>query len=299
VAASRLTFPLVPRLHAAGVAFGTMRSRRRGTGSDTASLRTYLPGDDVRRIDWSASARMSAVRGRDEFVVREDYAEQARSVVLALDCGPSLGLYPAGSPWLCKPRAVAACAELIAGSARAEHCPLLLLDDGGLSRPERHGRNGVARAVSEVRFDAEPGSFTRLLESLALLRVPRGSFVFCLSDFLADAPEALWRRVLATGVELIPVVIQDSSLERSFPAVGGVHLPVAEPGGGAHLVRISRSQAQAQHERNESRFAALTSRFAELGLDWVEAGDEDVTVLHAGFLAWAQDRLRRRRWAAA
>ena len=109
MATDRLTFPLIPVRRSTGVAFGTMRSRRRGIGSETASFREYQPGDDIRRIDWNASARLSAALGRDEFVVREHYAEQARAVYLAVDRSASMGLYPEASPWLSKPRAVAGC----------------------------------------------------------------------------------------------------------------------------------------------------------------------------------------------
>ena len=54
-----LTFPLLPRLRVAGRTFGAMRSRARGYGTDLAGARPYRPGDDVRRIDWRASARLS------------------------------------------------------------------------------------------------------------------------------------------------------------------------------------------------------------------------------------------------
>ena len=70
----RLTFPLVPRRGVIGISFGTMRSLRRGTGTDIAGSRPYRPGDDMDAIDWAASARLSTARARDEFVVRERFA---------------------------------------------------------------------------------------------------------------------------------------------------------------------------------------------------------------------------------
>ena len=71
----RLTFPLVPRRRVHGVSFGTMRSLRRGSGTDVAGSRPYRPGDDMDAIDWAASARLSTAKGRDEFVdvCREAY----------------------------------------------------------------------------------------------------------------------------------------------------------------------------------------------------------------------------------
>ena len=64
-------FPLVPRRRVIGLAFGGVRSARRGIGSDVASTREYRPGDDVGWMDWAASAKISAARGADEFIVRE------------------------------------------------------------------------------------------------------------------------------------------------------------------------------------------------------------------------------------
>ena len=47
-------FPLVPRRRVIGLAFGGVRSARRGVGSDVASTREYRPGDDVAWMDWAA-----------------------------------------------------------------------------------------------------------------------------------------------------------------------------------------------------------------------------------------------------
>lgn len=49
-----------------GLPFGGLHSIRRGLGSDVASSRPYQPGDDVGRIDWNASARLSLARGTEE-----------------------------------------------------------------------------------------------------------------------------------------------------------------------------------------------------------------------------------------
>ena len=58
-------FPLVPRRRLVGLSFGGMHSARRGSGSDVAGSRPYQPGDDIRAIDWGASARLSSARAAD------------------------------------------------------------------------------------------------------------------------------------------------------------------------------------------------------------------------------------------
>jgi hypothetical protein len=290
VATDRLTFPLIPVRRSTGVAFGTMRSRRRGIGSETASFREYQPGDDIRRIDWNASARLSAALGRDEFVVREHYAEQARAVYLAVDRSASMSLYPEASPWLSKPRAVAGCATLIAASARAESCPFGFLDEHGLPRAEPLGRRGGGDAlVRGIRYD-RAGGLTTLLADLARPSIPAGSFVFLLSDFVEPVELRAWQRALAGGIELVPVLIQDPLLERSFPAVGGLVVPVAEPGGRCALVRLSSRRARELRDRNERRLRELHDRFGSLGLDWVDVETADLHDLQRAFFTWADAR---------
>jgi uncharacterized protein (DUF58 family) len=68
---------------------GQRRARPPGAATVPAGLRDYLPGDDVRRIHWKATAR------RDHPITAELEAERGQQVVLALDCG-RLMTAPAG-----------------------------------------------------------------------------------------------------------------------------------------------------------------------------------------------------------
>ena len=102
------TFPLIPRRRVLGLPFGGLHSMSRGLGSDVAGSRPYKPGDDVDKIDWYASARLSLARGSEEFVVREHFADEAPRVVVLCDRRPSMSVFPDGWPWLSKPDALAA-----------------------------------------------------------------------------------------------------------------------------------------------------------------------------------------------
>lgn len=63
---------------------GDERSRLVGPGVEFASVREYQPGDDVRRIDWSLTARLNSP------YVREAQAEGALDVWLAVDVSGSV-----------------------------------------------------------------------------------------------------------------------------------------------------------------------------------------------------------------
>ena len=67
------------------VELGVRPTRERGDGMDFESLRDYVRGDDVRRIDWAATAR----RGRP--VTRLYQHERNRTVVIALDTSRLMG----------------------------------------------------------------------------------------------------------------------------------------------------------------------------------------------------------------
>jgi uncharacterized protein (DUF58 family) len=60
---------------------GDLRMRKRGHGTDFASLREYVSGDDTRNVDWKATAR------RDRPVVRVYEVEQEQTLMVLVDAG--------------------------------------------------------------------------------------------------------------------------------------------------------------------------------------------------------------------
>jgi len=304
----RATFPLVPRFRVAGLPFGGTASVRRGHGSDVAGSRPYVRGDPISTIDWRASARLSTARGHDEFVVRERYAEEAPRVVVFCDLRPSMALYAPPFPWLEKPEVVRRAVELIVDSAAAANAAVAYLDLAGGSEPYwlppsgRAALERIERRQSRIEaHDAPSDGLTRGLEFLARFRseLSSGTFVFVVSDFL-DVPlrEATWLTAAARRWELVPVVVQDPTWEQSFPDVGGLVVPFADPGGGEALeVRVSRREARARREANETRRNALLEWFVRVGLDPVLLGTSDPSEIARVFVDWAARRrdLRLRR----
>jgi uncharacterized protein (DUF58 family) len=289
------TFPLVPRHRLRGLELGPFRSIRRGPGSDPAGSRPYEPGDDVRTIDWAASARLSAARGVDEFVVRERFAEQAPRVVVLADRRPGMALHP--PPWLSKPAAVAACERLIGESAlRARGLVgLLHFGEGELTwRPPSGNPRAWRSRDPSPSFRAPAGSVADGIDRLAHARLlPPGSFLFVLSDFLDPVPAEAWLLATARGWDVVPVVVRDPTWEASFPAeLGGLAVPLLDPVSGRRaLVRLGRAEAAARRRAHEERLARLLAELADLGLDPVPVASDDPDAILGAFLAWAADRL--------
>jgi hypothetical protein len=265
---SELTFPLYPRRLVAGRAFGAMRSRTRGPGTDLVGSRPYRPGDDMRRIDWHASARLSSRHGTDEFVVREHLTEEATLVISVVDHSPSMEVSPPWLPWLAKGEAARAAAALVRDSAFAAACEV---DD-------------VA-----VRTDGPTGGL--LDPVLAVERPPPpGSLLFVLSDFL-EPPDESFHAALGHGWDVVPVVIQDPVWERSFPEVAGALLPFVDPASGrACPTRLSGAEVAARRLANEQRFEALDATFRALGLDSVVLSSSDRGHVYEAFVDWAHGR---------
>jgi uncharacterized protein (DUF58 family) len=289
------TFPLVPRHRLHGLELGPFRGVRRGRGSDPAGSRPYEPGDDVRTIDWGASARLSAARAADEFVVRERFADQAPRVVVLSDRRAGMALYP--DPWLPKHEVLAHCERLIAESAFQARGLVGSLEYGS-GRPEWSPPTGNPRAwrtrPRAERFEAPAGSLADGLERLCHSRtLPPGSFLFVLSDFIEPVPEEAWLEGVSRGWDVVPVIVQDATWEASFPVeLGGLVVPVAEPDGERpELVRITREEALARRERNEARLAGLVADFAQLGLDPIHLRTVSQDAILAIFLEWAAARL--------
>lgn len=294
-----VVFPLIPRRRVIGLAFGGMQSVRRGIGSDVASSRPYRPGDPVAEIDWKASAKLSAARDDDEFIVRERFADEAPRVVVVCDRRPSVGIDAPPLRRLRKPVALGHAVRLIGHSAvaaRSYSGYLDLADGTSFWRPPR-SEHALDELDLDRPFTAPEDSLQRALTHLAEHRrdLSAGAFVFVVSDFLALPPERAWRRALELRWEVVPVVLQDPVWEQTFPDVAGIAIPVADARGRpSGTVWLTQAEAAERREANEQQFATLLRGFRSLGIDPVVVSSSDPADVLAAFLSWADTRLYAR-----
>ncbi|HEY7380691.1 MAG TPA: DUF58 domain-containing protein [Gaiella sp.] len=294
-----LIFPLVPARRSARLDVAGLPSRRRGSGSEVASSRPYRRGDAVKLVDWRASARLSTALASDEFVVRDRFADDAARLLLVVDRSPSMALFPADLPWLHKPDVVREASRMIVGSGQAAHALLGFAEHGAEGPVFEHPRRDrtvariIERRLAATTGDGPDGGLDGMLELLArsTLDIPSGTFAFVLSDFLRPPGRAAWRSMLASGWDVVPVVVQDPRWEQSFPDVANVALPLVDPRTGAPaLVRLRPSEAAARRAANEERLRTLRDAFFELGVDPVLLSRADTGAIHAAFLSWAKRR---------
>jgi uncharacterized protein (DUF58 family) len=290
------TFPLIPRRRVLGLAFGGVRSARRGVGSDVASTREYRPGDDVGWMDWAASARLSAARGSDEFIVKERFADEAPRVVVLADRRPSMSIRSSALRPLDKPQAMLTALDLIAQSAMAARSLTGYLDyaEGeAFWRPPRT-EHRAEQGTFDRTFRAPDDTVSQGLEFLAEHRrdLPTQAFVFILSDFVVPPDLEVWQRALEHRWELVPVIVQDPLWERTFPDVSGITVPYAAPPSGVVApIYLRRKEAAALRREHEERWEQLIRDFRSLGLESVALHTHELGGVLDAFLRWADLRM--------
>jgi hypothetical protein len=258
--------PLLPRRRIVGLPFGDAHSVRRGGRSDPVGSRPYRPGDDLRRIDRHATARLSSVSDGDELIIREHFADERLGVGLAVDTGPTMALHPPGLPWLHKPAVVAEVDRVITASARQKRSPLVRLGALPADGPVAH--------------------------------LGTGSIVFLVSDFLEFPPDETCADTAARAWDVVPVVVQDRTWEQSFPDIAGVSMPIADVTGAVRSVRLTAAEARARREANEARFARIVEALEDLGLEPVVLDSADPEAVFEAFLFWADGRRNGLAWTA-
>jgi uncharacterized protein (DUF58 family) len=235
---------------------GDYRGLVPGHGSETGETRPYVPGDDVRRIDWNVSARSLQTH------VRESVADRELETWLLVDRSPSLDF---GTARTTKAglaiEAVGAIGFLTARTGN--RLGAVIADPHGATVvPARPGREHLLAVLHALltgarpgatlrgRSDATPGT-TDLAAALRHLVVPprRRGLVVVVSDFLSTDG---WGRVLRGLVarhEIVAIEVVDPR-ELELPPVGVLTLVDPETG---------RTREVPTNRRTRDRYAAAAA----------------------------------------
>jgi uncharacterized protein (DUF58 family) len=220
-----------------------------GHGTEMGEARPYVPGDDVRRIDWNVTARTA------EPHVRDTIADRELETWLVIDVSPSLAFGTAR----CEKRDLveAGAAAIAFLTARlGNRLGAILLEPGGTVRvlPARSGRAHALgllhRTMNVPRVDG--GGATDLAAGLQAARhaARRRGLVVVISDFLVPGG---WERQLTTlGLrhEVLAIEVLDPR-ELELPAVGLLTLVDPETG--------RRVEVQTSRRRVRDRYATAAA----------------------------------------
>jgi uncharacterized protein (DUF58 family) len=231
-----------------GLLAGDYRSSLFGDGTELAQVRTYVPGDDVRRIDWNVTARTG------EPHVRVQLAERVLVTWLVLDVSASMQFGTAER----RKADVAEGAALAIGhvaTRRGNRLGVVTFGDANpRGLPARQGRIGLVGLLMALREEPDgerlgPTSLGEALTRTGALAKQR-SLVVVVSDFRGPRD---WRRPLlelAGRHDVVALEIRDPR-EETLPNVGALWLVDPETG---RLLRVDT-----RSRRLRERFAAAAA----------------------------------------
>jgi uncharacterized protein (DUF58 family) len=225
---SRITdLELLARSVVEGFLGGLHRSPRFGASTDFAEHRPYMPGDDIRRVDWKVYARS------DRYYVKEFEADTNTDVTIALDCSRSMRFAgtPGGVTKLDYGKFLAASLAYLSNKQR-DRVGLVAFDDAitehirpsarhlttilhALDRLTPRGEPGAGRAGSQ---DGEGAGALDAVFRLLTETIQRRGVVIVISDFYEEPQAVLGAltHLRGRGNDLIVFHVLDRA-EREFP----------------------------------------------------------------------------------
>ncbi|MEM7164135.1 MAG: DUF58 domain-containing protein [Planctomycetota bacterium] len=273
----------------ADVLAGEYTSVFKGRGIEFDEVRPYIPGDDIRSIDWNVTARMG-----EPFVKR--YVEERQLTVMVMADVSASQEFGSGSR--SKREAAAELCALIAFSANLSDDKVgLTLFHGGIEQyiPPRKGQKHSLRVVREVlthgldtpegqaekktrgwripflrsrrpRLGRDATDIGAAMEFLMKVTA-RKSVCFVVSDFFDDGYEEALRSANRKH-DVIAVLVTDPR-ELELPGSGMIELRDAESGATALHDTGSKAFRKAFEQRANERVESLRRRFASSGIDFI------------------------------
>lgn len=251
---------------------GRYASVFKGRGMDFDRVRNYVPGDDVRTIDWNVTARTG------EPHVKLFTEERELTILLVIDVSASADF---GSVADSKRELAAEAAGVLAASAihNRDKVGLILFSDVvELYIPPGKGRMHIMRLIRETLFFQPAQRGTDITKALDFANqiIHRKAVIFLVSDFNLGAPfdERLAElrgklQITNRRHDVIAVSVTDPR-EESLPDVGRIRIEDAENGMVVELDTGNTKVRNAYAEQARQRRNLTATRIRSLGVDLLE-----------------------------
>ena len=184
---------------------GEYRSAFRGYGLSFDSVREYIPGDEVRRIDWNVSARMN------HLFIKEYIEERELSVVFMVDLSGStdFGISRKKKEVILEFLTI----MLYLANMNNDRVSVILFSDQveKFIRPGK-GRKYVLKVLDEVMKCRPESRGTDISAAADFMQrvIKKRSIVFVISDFIDTKGDYLLRmRLMSKKHDVIPVQVYD------------------------------------------------------------------------------------------
>ena len=257
-----------------GVESGAYNSKYRGGGIEFSEVREYIPGDDVKRIDWNVSARHNSL------YVKEFVEENELNIYLILDLSASTNFGFKKS-------------KLDLGFEVAVSLMFLALKNNdrlGLGIftnqlekfiPSKKGKRQLLKIIKELIEYKPKSKETDILKSLSTLKnkLKRKSVIYIISDFLSDDYKKPLK-FLKLHHEVILINISDIK-EAEIPQIGYAYIEDAETGEQILVNTSSKSFQKQYREIMELKIAENQNKMKKIGIDMINLTNEesfDITI---------------------
>ena len=204
---------------------GQYQSAFKGQGMTFSDFREYVPGDDVRSISWTLTARTG------ETHIKKFEEERELTIILAVDVSGSVNF---GSENYFKGEVLTHLSALLGFSASKnnDNVGLLLFSDQVEHYvPPKKGRGHLQRILRDLYYHEPKSKMTNIssvVEYLSGVLKKRGT-VFIFSDFMDASPFATSLKKLSRRHETIALQITDP-IEQKLPSIGLIDVIDPESG---------------------------------------------------------------------
>jgi len=245
---------------------GEYKSVFKGRGMEFNEVREYLPGDEVRSIDWNVSARS----GSSKIFIKKYIEERELTVMILLDASHSTSF---GTVNALKREIAAELSSVLSAAAikNNDRAGLIIFTDR-IEKfiPPRKGVHHIFRMIRETLYFQPKGKGTDIPMCLEYLNrvVTKSAIVFLISDFYAqDIKKTL--AVANKRHDIVAVNIVDPR-DIEMPSVGMVSLYDTESGKGRYIDTASKELREAYRKSQLKRIDAMKKVLYATNVDNIE-----------------------------
>ena len=250
---------------------GDYHSNFKGRGMTFSEVREYVPGDDVRSIDWNVTART----GKPHIKIFEE--ERELSVLILIDVSSS-GVF--GSKKDLKIDLGVEIAAMLSFSAIKNNDKVgLALFSDKIEKyiPPKKGKKHVLRLITDiVNHDFENSNKRTSIKTaidFANKISKRKSVIFLISDFIDDN---FWNELkfLNFKHDVVGLQIYDS-FERNFPNVGLINIHDSETGENTWIDTTSKKNRDKFQKNSDEKLDKFSVKCKNIGFDLLQINTDD------------------------
>ena len=250
---------------------GDYHSNFKGRGMTFSEVREYVPGDDVRSIDWNVTART----GKPHLKIFEE--ERELSVLILIDVSSS-GVF--GSKKNLKIDLGVEIAAMLSFSAIKNNDKVgLALFSEKVEKyiPPKKGKKHVLRLITDiVNHDFENSNKRTSIKTaidFANKISKRKSVIFLISDFIDDN---FWNELkfLNFKNDVIGLQIYDS-YERNFPNLGIINIHDSETGENTWIDTTSKKIRDKFQKNSTEKLNSFSKKCKNIGFDLIQISTDD------------------------